>query len=373
MYNGTLGPLLKLLDSCLIRNEEFGKWRKICPNCHLPLPRKTANGEISSEVIAIIGARNSGKSNYFGVLIDFLKHRYSHEVGFMIFDQETWSINEEKPINSDRLYHNRYGRKLFGNEERVAIEQTRRVEITSENRIPLIYRLEFPKRPWHYVTRPFAPASALDLVFFDTAGEDLRDEEVIEESCRYILGASGIIFVIDPFRYPGVYSQLPQALRDRLPRVDARSAYADVEDHPSRLVHNVIRLYEKWVGVPAGGKINVPAAFALSKCDMLDGILDRSSLILKDSRHEGGFNLSDCTRLSHEVRERIREWDNQLCHQAEKFRSTCYFAFSSLGELPDENMRIGSVSPCRIADPLLWVLWRLGYIRTLPENQGENR
>ena len=123
------------------------------------------------------------------------------------------------------------------------------------------------------------------------------------------------------------------------------------------------------MGQGSSGKQDQGASrVALLKCDMLKGIVDPKSRIHRDSRHEGGFNFAECMRVSHEVMEHIREWDSpQLCHQAEKFESTCFFAFSSLGELPDYDMRIRSVNPHCVADPLLWVLWKLGYIRTLEE------
>ena len=126
--------LLWLLNRCVIRDEAYGQWRKVCPNCHLPLPRKTANGEISSEVIAIIGARGSGKSNFFGVLLDALKRRYSHEVGFLIFDEETWSVREHKAIASEKLYRSAMATGSSVSAERVAIDRDQRVETSSESR-----------------------------------------------------------------------------------------------------------------------------------------------------------------------------------------------------------------------------------------------
>ena len=36
-----------------------------------------ASGELDGEIVAIVGARGAGKSNYFGVLIDALERRYA--------------------------------------------------------------------------------------------------------------------------------------------------------------------------------------------------------------------------------------------------------------------------------------------------------
>src|SRR5206468_2459063 len=46
--------------------------RLVCPNDHIFLPENVANGQAAGEVIAVIGARTSGKSNFFGVLLNAL-------------------------------------------------------------------------------------------------------------------------------------------------------------------------------------------------------------------------------------------------------------------------------------------------------------
>jgi hypothetical protein len=354
-------PLLKRLGRrFVIHNEGSSDWKKVCPACHMHLPHKTASGELDSEVIAIIGTRNSGKSNFFGVLLNALERRYASEVGFRIFDQETFSTREMKPVSSKKLYRERYGKSLFEGDERRAIDQTFSAATNKETRIPLIYRLEFPRAPADRILHPLSSVKALDLVIFDAAGEDMGDPTMLQQFYRYILRAAGIIFVIDPFQYPGIRSQLPADVRARLPMV---------ENDPAEIVARVINLFEQRAGLRAGQKIGVPVAFALAKSDLLRGIVHPSALLLREGRHDGGFNLPECQRLSAEVMECVREWDSpQLVDLAEKsFRSFSFFAFSALGELPDQDLRIQSVSPLRVADPLLWLLWRRGYIRALPE------
>jgi len=53
-------------------------------------------------------------------------------------------------------------------------------------RIPLIYRLEFPKTLLDYVMNPFGRVKAMDLVVFDAAGEDLADPTLVEQFYRYV-------------------------------------------------------------------------------------------------------------------------------------------------------------------------------------------
>lgn len=338
-------------------SERNAEKRKICPRCHMYLPNATATGQLSSKIIAIIGARSSGKSNYFGVLLNALERRYTTEVGFTMYDQETFSVNEMKPVSSKHLYRERYGKYLFSGETQQALDQTASVTTNVEVRIPLIYRLEFRKRLVHYLTAPLSRVNAMDLVVFDAAGEDMDDPVAIEQYYRYILGAAGIVFIIDPFQFPGIRSQLSPEMRDRYPKEPG---------DPAGVVSQVIQLFERHGGLRVGGKIPVPVAFAFSKSDDLKGIVHPSSMILRDSHHEDGFNADDCGRLSEEVEECIREWDgpNLIGLAQRKFRSYSFFALSALGQCPDKDLRIHNVSPVRIADPLLWLLWKQGYLST---------
>ena len=58
----------------------------------------------------------------------------------------------------------------------------------------------------------------------------------MEQFYRYILRASGIIFIIDPFQFPGIRSQLPHSLRARIPVVN---------HDPAEIVSCVINLFER--------------------------------------------------------------------------------------------------------------------------------
>lgn len=358
----TDGFLQRAFGRLLVADDWKSGAKKICPHCHMFLPHATASGQLSSETVAIIGARSSGKSNYFGVLLHELEHRYANEVGFTIYDQETFSIREMRQISSKKLYRDRYGSRLFEAGRRMAIDQNRTAAQDRDLRIPLIYRLEFPRPAWRRLILPFSRVRAMDLVIFDAAGEDIEDPVTLDQFCHYILNAAGIIFIIDPFQYAGIRSQLKPDLLRRVPKqaVDA-----------AEVVSRVINLFESRRGLRPGQMIPIPAAFVFSKSDLLRGLVHKTSRILRDSRHEGGFNIADCRRLSEEVVECVREWDSpQLVDLADrKFRSYSFFAVSALGQLPKDSLEIDRVSPLNVADPLLWLLWKRGYIPALRERR----
>jgi hypothetical protein len=331
--------------------------RKICPHDHMFLPTAAASGHLMPKVVAIIGTRASGKSNFFGVLIDALTRRFASEVGFTIFGQETFSVDEARPTNSDALYRKRYHNRLFNPTTPEAVPPTDRASAISSDqnpRIPLIYRMQFPGRGWLDRLRGRA---ALDLVIFDSAGEDLRDDDpqTLEQFYRFLLHAAGIIFLIDPTQVQGIRARLAPDVRARCPLVH--------DDAPDRLLTRVINFFQSRRGLAPGRQVPMPVAFAFSKSDVLRGAIDRGARLHHDSRHLGGFNRADREQVSGEVEACLARWGEQRLVDLVRglFADHSFFALSALGQMPD-GLSIRAVEPVRVADPLLWILWRCGYI-----------
>jgi hypothetical protein len=354
------GLFWKIYHSVFVPDDWNGDVKKICPNCHLFLPHATACGALASEAIAIIGDRGSGKSNYFGVLLRELETRYAAEVGFTMYDQETFFVQEMRSIHSAGLYARRYGRLFDRIGPRMAIDQTLSSKTVGNEdlRIPLIYRLEFPPRMIDYVLRPFSPRRALDLVIFDAAGEDMRDDnpDTLDSFYRYIAAASGIIFLIDPVQCDGIRARLDGDLQRRFPRETIDQA---------EIVSRVINLFQRRHGLKPGQQLRVPIAFAFAKSDLFRDLVDPSARLHRDSRHEGGFDESDCRQLSDEMASYLKKWGSTRLLQLaqDKVKTSAFFALSALGQTPEEGtLRIRPVEPKRVADPLLWLLKQRGYI-----------
>jgi hypothetical protein len=353
----TTGFAKRWLRRTWISHDPTSDRKKVCPRCHMFLPHKMACGELNSEILAIVGARSAGKSNCFGVLVSALEGRYAREVGFSMFAQDTFSVDRMQPVSSRELYKARYGARLFSSQP-VALDSTPPAAVNPDILIPLIYRMQFPLQPSQQITRPFAHFRALDLVIFDAAGEDLKDTVKRQQFARYIAAASGIIFLIDPFALPGMAELLPPSLRARLPQQgDARE-----------VIQGTINLFEQRNGLRADHKIPVPVAVAFTKTDMLEGIVDHHSPILRDSRHAGGFNEDDCRECSEEVEYYLRKWGcSDLSHLVRtRFDDYQFFAMSALGQMPGQDLSLRSISPRRVADPLLWLLWKRGYLSRCP-------
>lgn len=219
--------------------------------------------------------------------------------------------------------------------------------------------MQFPKRPLHHFTRPLARVSALDLAIFDAAGEDMGDHSVQAQYYRFLLRASGIIFLIDPLQYPGIRSHLPAPIRDRLPALDSSA---------SDIVSEVHKLFEAEGLVGVGQKIKVPTAFALSKSDMLADFVYKGAYVGRDSNHQGGFDVEANRRASQEVMGYLEKWDSEeLVNKVNTlYGNYSFFTLSALGEMPDEKLRLRNLTPLRVADPLLWILYQRGYIPAKP-------
>ncbi len=337
--------------------------RMICRGCHIPLPDKIASGEASGEVIAVVGARNSGKSNFFGSLVSALRRRYMSDVGFDLLDGETFT-QKGRMATSD-LYKERYGKYLFDPVNPKVVPQTRAVvgkaviRAEDDPRIPLIYMFRFRKRAWQHLTRPLAHRIPTYFMVYDAAGEDMVSGSQLDQFYHFIRRATGIIFLIDPFDYPGIRSRLPEEIQKRLP---------PSSPEPARIVDEVLHQLRGRGGRSASGKINIPVAFALTKADMfqkIGGLVYGGSAITKEANHQRGYDQVGCEALHREVMQYIREWDSsELLAKAENnFSNYQFFALSALGAQPRADLGLDqAVTPFRVADPLLWLFWARGFL-----------
>nr|VFK24617.1 MAG: hypothetical protein BECKMB1821G_GA0114241_100923 [Candidatus Kentron sp. MB]VFK27075.1 MAG: hypothetical protein BECKMB1821I_GA0114274_100229 [Candidatus Kentron sp. MB]VFK74915.1 MAG: hypothetical protein BECKMB1821H_GA0114242_101224 [Candidatus Kentron sp. MB] len=213
------------------------------------------------------------------------------------------------------------------------------------------------------VFKPFSDLRAVDLAIFDAAGEDMEDLTAREQFWRYALRASGIVFLIDPFGYESIRGRLPKELQERLLREQQQFGAK-----PIHAVSSVLDSFNTSGLLKPGKKLPIPAAFVLTKTDMLRSVLPADSLVLKDPKHDQGVNLSECRQVSEELLAFLRTHHcTDLIAKAEKaFKNYCFFGISALGELPGEDLSIrGELQPTRVADPLFWILHQLGHVHTM--------
>jgi len=305
---------------------------RICPHCHSELPYTI--GDYKDLTIAVIGAKEAGKSHYISVLI--------HQIQYQI--SKAFNANLQ-PINDETIkrYREDFYNPIYRNRE--IISATRSARAQFDTRVPLVYSFSFKKK--NFLGREKI-TNVSTLTFFDTAGEDLDSEELMRTENKYIYNSQGIILLIDPLQIP----EVRQTLEGRgvaLPNQNTES-----ED----IVSRVATLIRKAKGLTQEKPINIPIAIAFSKIDALTNLVDASSPLLYESSHAGYFNLIDFESLNTEMSELLREWSGEYIIQQVKINFSYYgfFGLSALGSNPHGGLKINKVRPLRVEDPFLWLL-----------------
>ncbi len=300
---------------------------RICPHCHKALP--DTFGLQDDFIIAVIGARNVGKSHFLAVLIEHIRQ----QVGLR-FNMSIEFVDED----THQRYMEHFYTPIFRDQR--TIEATPSARTAPLVRTPLLYRLS---RRDH--------ANTLEelgtLAFFDTAGEDLDNLDTIQRLNKYILNADGIILLLDPLQV--------DAVREKLPNIPLPPK----ESNPLDIMQRLTNLFLRQCGTENNKKITTPVAVCYSKFDTLYPLMDPSSQLLHKAAHNGHFDIRDCEAIQGEVEAMLFNWGHAglLNLLKVRYQSSAFFCISSLGSAPD-GTRISTVKPIRVEDPFLWLLYQ---------------
>ncbi|WP_236568046.1 MULTISPECIES: hypothetical protein [unclassified Nocardiopsis] len=314
--------------------------RQVCATCHAQLPVNF--GRIRSRMIALVGARDAGKTVFMTVLI----HELMNRVGSR-FDASVGGSDD----HTRHRFHADYETPLY--EQARLLGATRRAGVARE---PLVFRFTTQRRGL-YGRRPQHTL----LSFFDTAGEDLTSEESVEANLRYLHNADGIILLLDPLQMEGARRLVPAGTRMPAP--------SRVENRPLDMLGRVTDLLMRRPGA-ANRLIPVPIAVCLTKIDALHGELDEGSPLHRPQPGAPYFDESDSQDVHAQIQQLLHRWDGGGVdgHVRNHYRNARYFGVSALGGVPDEDNRVrGGVRPYRVADPFLWMLSEFGVI---PAREG---
>ena len=224
---------------------------------------------------------------------------------------------------------------------------------------PLIFKLKLKHKALFKES-----IESFTFVFFDTAGEDLNDEDTMSTVNKYICKSAGIVFLLDPMQIPAVANQLDESTVKRAAAIDYRSA-AKADDIMTR-VSNLIRNDRK---LPDTSKIDIPVAAVFSKFDAIEPIIPTDCTVLNPSPHcsEKHFDMSDWHNVNSEILALLHEWgaDAFISQLETNYSNFSYFAASALGlnNNPDQSGKIERPRPHRIEDPFLWILKENGVIK----------
>jgi hypothetical protein len=324
---------------------------KLCPACHSQLP--VHFGKVRSRLIALIGAKESGKTVYMTVLVHELMHRVGEDLNAAISGADD---------NTRLRFASEYEQPLYRDAQLLPPTKT----AGARERAPLVFRLTTEGRwPLSRNGRPFGlrePQRTL-LSFFDTAGEDLRSAQSVEENLQYLGAADGIVLLLDPLQMRGA-RQLA-APGSRLPTPGA------IGDEPVNVLENVTDLIMAKDRIKASQRISKPLALVFTKMDALLHDLKETSPLLRPPPHKPYFDERDSLDVHTEIQRLLSRWEGSRIDQiAQKnYRAYRYFGVSALGETPTQENRVSprGIRPYRVTAPFMWMLAQFG---TIPVEKG---
>lgn len=332
-----LDPRRKYLAKCQCTDCQETTRERLCPNCHAALPRTI--GRYGTEVIAVIGAKNAGKSHYIAALIHEFRKRVGPSLQLNLSPENDFTIKRYRDEFETPIYE--LGKALVGTQNAEAR--------TSTVRVPLIYELRQIQKTQ---TGRRACKKVINLVFFDTAGEDLNALDTMSTVNRYIYRASGIVLLLDPRQLTQVRPLIG------VPKKEEKVEATDLVDRTQRLIRN-------GRGLSPTAMIRTPVAVAFSKFDELDRIMDPGLAIMSPRLLGRGYDESEAESISNDLQSLLLKHDegDLLAALEAGFTDICYFGVSSLGAQKNADGTLPRVAPRRVEDPILWLLYQFGFFR----------
>jgi hypothetical protein len=324
---------------------------RICPACHRRLP--ALFGQIPSRMIALVGAKQSGKTVFMTVLVHELMHRLGEQLHAGIGPADDYTGHE---------FASYYEALLYGGAQLLPAT----TPAGARDRTPLVFRLTIggPETPGRRRGRGRglgrgSPARPALLSLFDPAGEDLLSQQSTEQNARYLAAADGIVLLLDPL-------QMPEARKLAAPGTRLPSPPSGTADTPVSVLQNITDLVLRTDRSASDGLISKPLAVAFSKIDAFQQGLDPTSPLRQSPSPGPQLDEIDSLSVHTEVQRLLGQWDGSLIDRIvrQHYRSHRYFGISALGETPTPANQVSDrgIRPYRVGDPLIWILSRLGVI-----------
>lgn len=320
---------------------------RLCPTCHSKLPDGFAG---DSPLFGLVGARSAGKTVMLAVLMRELglsgpvARRFNHII----------TVYGGGDTNGQAHQLQMMLNEMEGTAELPAQTQ----QAAGHKVTPAVFEW---KAPLSGLSKMMVNADNKSTVFsfYDTAGEDLATQDRAE-SMHYLLATDGIILLLDPFAFPG------NAARGRL------AAEQRVETSPENVlgaVINVLRLNER---TKRNRKIKQPIAVVVSKIDAFYDQIPPNDPVRQPSSKLPFFDESESLSVHDHMAGLVAHWggDGLLRMLDANFTNYRLFGLSALGAEPDyAHAKIDQrgLLPHRVAEPLLWLMSRRGFI---PTQQG---
>lgn len=296
--------------------------RRVCPDCHNPLP--IDYGFYDIKFVSIIGITGSGKTVYLSQLLKNIQTELSG-IGMSL-------VGRQQPLH-DFVENNQVvaGKPLPGSTPVKALQQPVIMTIKKED------------------------TSGCTIVLYDVAGElfsDTGSAEILNYA-SFVTHSDGIILLIDAFQCDAIANVGIKEQRDE----DATTAIRNI----SGFLNND----------------NIPVAVCMSKCDaiapeILKSIADTlgaSDVCLgaPDYNNEGSYHSKLNAEDFNEYEKKLKSFfqiqaKNITTLMNTSYKNFAYFAVTALGCDVNVNVPVGPIAPKRLADPLVWLFYKLNII-----------
>lgn len=302
----------------------FGKRtnRRVCPHCHNPLPRQYGKNPV--KFISVVGVTGAGKTVYISQLLKHMSD-YLANVGMAVYFT---SDHEQNFISTNAV---KMGEPLPNSTGQGTFSQ------------PMFYDL---------VTKKNNDIITYTIVIYDIAGEDCQNATDMAKYGDYINHSDGIILLVDP-------SQLNLAEDNLEARADPTTVLNTIHAATMGAVER---------------KNETPVAVCISKCDTFDDSITIGKQDIAPATDRNGnivpeFNATLYNELEVQLKRRINRTLQVALENGYQYYN--YFTFSAIGgpvemkETPEGRLSypVGPPVPRRIAEPLLWLFHKFGYIR----------
>ena len=322
---------------------------RLCPSCHNNLP--IGYGLRDTLLISILGDARSGKSVFLTMLIAELENNAD-------FVSKLTFIGDKQVRDN---FYETYQKPLL--KEHTLISSTKRKKIPP---YAFNYWYQYKDETGNF------KENSIDVIFYDIAGEDLRDDVGIRQHGFNIKDSSGLIFLIDPTnfaRMADIFRFSDSALIDAIPDENStQNIFATLYNYFIGLTHE---------------KCQIPLALTISKADLFKYVNfnffsnkpeNRLQNISKGDAHNGALNMPNIKGINQEVRELISYLgeDGILNNAMGCFKNISCFAISSLGKKPivekisdpktnetvEKGIVDGNLEPFRVKEQFYWILMR---------------
>jgi hypothetical protein len=309
--------------------------------------------------LAVVGAPEAGKSVFMASMIHFLINEISPNFALRI-----------EPSPETRRYYSQFLAPLFDSQNPSMPAKTNPVQF-SDGKVN-------PTRPlMFYIERSNDKKKNVILVFYDAAGEDFGNDQMIHTVAPYINHCSGIIYLVDPFRMDTIRRRLKEYDEHILDCAPTNQNPGLTLDH---LVTSIRHMQEQ-----NNEKIAVPLAVTVSKLDLLldmakvgGEFFGGSAAIRGYYGYDGSLKDGILRAVSQEIRSFLHAQNaSQVIVLANSFAHVRYFGVSALGHntVPkkgtDNELTLSQPArPLRVLEPLLWLLSFHGIVDVFDRGQA---